>query len=389
MTLSKARRNQVAKILDTLYAKGPMSRIDLSKTLNITPATMSDLTQILIDQGTLYELGEEDPNENKAGRRKILLDILEKHSYYLGVELFEDSITLCISNNKASVISQKEYKVPILNHQTAIDKIMTFLKENNNYKIEAIGIAIPGHYDRESNYILTNNPFWKNFSLNSIRNSFDIPVYFENNVNTMAIYERLFGLFKTDPNFLFMHFRRGMFSSYIYKSSIYARNNYHVGEIGHMVINPEGNLCECGKHGCLQTYASQTWMIKKAKLIYESNSNTYLNTLVSTADQINMDIILQAYHLGDSAIIHMIETAINYLAIAINNVIVSLDTEIIYLHAELFNDQEIAWLLLHKIEEHDSKLLPRESIEKIIKPYHKMNGAKSACALAIQGHILQ
>ena len=85
----------------------------------------------------------------------------------------------------------------------------------------------------------------------------------------------------------------------------------------------------------------------------------------------------------------MIETAINYLAIAINNVFVRLNTEHIYLHAELFNDQEISWLLLHKIEEHDSKLLPTESIEKIIKPYHKMNGAKSACALAIQGHILQ
>ncbi|CAM3620227.1 ROK family transcriptional regulator [Erysipelothrix urinaevulpis] len=388
MTLSKARKNQVSRILDAIYANGPMSRIDLSKMLNITPATMSDLTQILIDQQFLYEMGEENGLENRAGRKKILLDIKQTDTYYLGAELFENGLTLCITNNKANVVNKKELSVPILEHQAVINQIHSYIQENSNYTIQAIGIAIPGHYDNSSSYILTNNPFWQDFSLSEIKNAFKIPVFFENNVNTMAINERLFGEFKNDPNFLFMHFRRGMFSSYLYKSEIYARNNYYVGEIGHMVINPDGPQCECGKHGCLQTYASQTWMIRKARLIYESNTHTYLTTLVENAKDITMNIIIQAYHLGDTAVIHMVDLAIDYLAIAINNVIVSLDAEIIYLHAELFNNQELGWLLLHKIEQHDSKLLPRVSIEKIIKPYKKINGAKAACALAIQGHIL-
>ena len=388
MTLSKARKKQVATILDALYSKGPLSRIDLSKMLSITPATMSELTQILIDQNFLYELGEEDGSENRAGRRKILLDIKKNDTYYLGVELFENELTLCISDNIGNLLKQKELRIPVLKHQAVIIEINKFINESSNYKIEAIGIAIPGHYDSHSHYILTNNPFWQDFSLKEIIKAFNIPVFFENNVNTMAINERLFGEFKNDPNFLFMHFRRGMFSSYLYQSKIYARNNYYVGEIGHMVINPDGPQCECGKHGCLQTYASQTWMIRKARLIYESNTHTYLTTLVGNVKDITMDIILQAYHLGDTAVIHMVDLAIDYLAISINNVIVSLDAEIIYLHAELFNDQELGWLLLHKIEQHDSKLLPRVSIEKIIKPYNKINGAKAACALAIQGHIL-
>lgn len=389
MQLTKARQRQVAKILDTLYAQGPMSRIDLSKYLGITPATITDLTQVMIDEKILYELGEEDSNNGRAGRRKILLDICPDHSYFLGAELFEKSIILCLSDNKGKAIEKEEHHFSCIKEKNVIKHLKAFLEKHKDKKIKAIGVAIPGHYDRNSPEILTNNPFWKNFSLKKIKEAISIPIYFENNVNTMAIYERLFGQFKTDPNFLFMHFRRGMFSSYLYHQKIYARNNFYVGEIGHMVMNPHGTLCECGKHGCLQTYASQTWMIKKAKILYQSETNTYLKTLVKDEEEIDIQIILQAYHLGDSAIVHMIETAINYIAIAINNILVSLDANIVYLHAELFNDQSIAWLLLKQIEHHDSKLLPRDDIEMIIKPYAKENGAIAACALALQESMLR
>lgn len=386
MRLSKAKQKQIARILDTLYVQGPTSRIDLSKYLKITPATMSELTQYLIDKKILYELGELE-EDIRAGRKKILLDICPHHSYYIGAELFEHSLVLCLMDNKNNIITQESYEFDMIDENKVIQSIQQFNK--HDYPISAIGIAIPGHYDPQSDHIITNNPFWKNFSLTSIQNAFQMPVYFENNVNSMAIYERLFGQFKGDINFIFMHFRRGMFSSYLYHQKIYARNNFYVGEIGHMVMNPHGTLCECGKHGCLQTYASQTWMIKKAKLLYQSETNTYLKTLVKDEEEIDIQIILQAYHLGDSAIVHMIETAINYIAIAINNILVSLDANIVYLHAELFNDQSIAWLLLKQIEHHDSKLLPRDDIEMIIKPYAKENGAIAACALALQESMLR
>lgn len=204
----------------------------------------------------------------------------------------------------------------------------------------------------------------------------------------MAIRERLFGHDKTDANFLFLHFRRGIFCSYVYQGDLYARNNYFVGEIGHLVVNPFGEQCECGKIGCLQTYASQTWLLHKASLLFNSSANTYLKQLVNEEHELSMDILLQAYHLGDSAVIQLLENAINFLAIALNNIIVTLDTDIIYLHGQLFDDEQLSTLLLNKIREHDSEFISRQTIQKEIKPYSKANGARAACALAISETLL-
>lgn len=391
MQLSKAKTKQTALILDLLYSKGPLSRIDISKSLGITPATVSDLTQHLINDHLVCELGE-DTDNTRVGRRKILLGLMSGHSYYLGVELFEHSFTLALSDNLNEILVEEAFtlaKTDPVRHDLLVQTMKQFIKQHDDYPITSIGIAIPGHYDGSSSHILTNNHAWCDFSLDYLKEHLDYPVFFENNVNAMAIRERLFGHDKTDANFLFLHFRRGIFCSYVYQGDLYARNNYFVGEIGHLVVNPFGEQCECGKVGCLQTYASQTWLLHKASLLLNSSANTYLKQLVSTSNELSMDILLQAYHLGDSAVIQLLENAINFLAIALNNIIVTLDTDIIYLHGQLFDDEQLAALLLNKIREHDSEFISRQTIQKEIKPYSKLNGARAACALAISETLLR
>lgn len=391
MQLSKAKTKQTALILDLLYSKGPLSRIDISKSLGITPATVSDLTQHLINDHLVCELGE-DMDNTRVGRRKILLGLMSGHSYYLGVELFEHSFTLALSDNLNEILVEEAFtlaKTDPVRHDFLVQTMKQFIKQHDDYPITSIGIAIPGHYDGSSSHILTNNHAWCDFSLDYLKEHLDYPVFFENNVNAMAIRERLFGHDKTDANFLFLHFRRGIFCSYVYQGDLYARNNYFVGEIGHLVVNPFGEQCECGKVGCLQTYASQTWLLHKASLLLNSSANTYLKELVSTSNELSMDILLQAYHLGDSAVIQLLENAINFLAIALNNIIVTLDTDIIYLHGQLFDDEQLAALLLNKIREHDSEFISRQTIQKEIKPYSKLNGARAACALAISETLLR
>lgn len=389
MKQSKAVIEQTARVMDTLYSKGPLSRIDLSKLLSITPATVSDITQHLIINGLIKEIGE-DIDQNKVGRRKILLGILPDHSYYVGVELFEHTITLCLSDNRNTVIDQTTRdlnKKTELSNTLIINTVQEFIEKNRDYQISAIGIALPGHYDLEVETIITNNPYWSRISLLELKSGFSIPVHFENNVNCMAINERLFGSRYDEPNFLYLHFRKGIFCTYVYQGEIYARNNFFVGEMGHMVVNPNGEQCECGKKGCLQTYISQTWLIKKARALYSNPETSYIHGLVNSKEEITMKTILQAYSLGDVAVLHMMRTAIEYLSIIINNVIVTLDTDIIYIHSELFDNDSLSNQLLERIEENDSEFIQRKQIDKKIMKYTKQHGAHSACALAIEQTI--
>lgn len=386
----KSREIQSSLILDTLLARGPQSRIDLSKLLGITPATVSDITQELIQDKILYELGE-DSEQLTAGRRKILLDILPKHSYYVGLELFTHSLSLCMTDNLNNVIDEIIYEFKFddsLTTEVIIDRLNTFLEKNKNFNVKSIGLALPGHYDIENEIILTNNPFWSRISLSEIKKHFTTPFFFENNVNCMAIQERLFGTYKEDPNFIYLHLRRGIFCTYFYRGEIYARNNFHVGEVGHMVVNPNGEMCECGRQGCLQTTISQTWLIHKAKLLFETSTNTYLRGLAKTKEEIRLETIIAAYNLGDTSLIEMLRLAIDSLAIMINNLTVTLDADSIYIHSQLLNEPSLSQLLLERIEHFDSGFIKNQNTKKIIIPYSKQHGALAACALAIEQSLM-
>ena len=111
----------------------------------------------------------------------------------------------------------------------------------------------------------------------------------------MTLAERLFSFNGTDDNFIFFHVGRGMFCSYMYNGELYAKDNFLVGEIGHIVVHPDGELCECGKRGCLQTYGSEAWIIKKSQILFDSSETTYLKQLVIDKDKIKIETILKAY----------------------------------------------------------------------------------------------
>src|SRR5699024_4510239 len=128
-------------------------------------------------------------------------------------------------------------------------------------------------------------------------------------------------------------------ASYIYQGKPYGTDNFLVGEIGHMIVNPDGEFCECGRRGCLQTYASEAWIIKKAQILYQNTSTTYLHQLVTDANQITIETIMKAFTLGDDGIINILTNAMKYLAIALNNLSVMIDSQQIILHGQLFNLQ--------------------------------------------------
>ncbi|MDS2551636.1 ROK family protein, partial [Streptococcus pneumoniae] len=92
-----------------------------------------------------------------------------------------------------------------------------------------------------------------------------------------------------------------------------------IGEIGHTVVSSEGEECSCGRKGCLQTFAGESWLIKKSKILYHQSPYSLLPSLVKNADDIDIQVILTAYQLGDTGIITLIHQALLYLSQTILN----------------------------------------------------------------------
>lgn len=389
MKLSKRQRAHSATIIDKLYADGPCSRVDLAKVLNITPATMSDLTQRLMDQNILHEVGE-DPLNYRAGRRKILLDIYPNHSYYIGVEVFDAYISMCLTNNVGTVIQKKiryhkqeefyeNFKIEAL-----IGDITKFIEEDcKDYQPSAIGLALPGQYNKATGTLHTHHPFWGTVSFSLLPQAFDIPVLINDIVKCLSYSQRLFAQNRSDENFIFVHVRKKIIGYCMYQGSIYGDDNTSLGEIGHTVINPHGEVCECGKRGCLQTYISEQSMIRKAQMIFDISAHNFFHDLVKDKSDIDMSIIIKAYKLGDKTATRIINNALYYLAIAIQNYAMMMDVSRIFIHGLIFNELDFVETLKKSLNGNTANYHSPHEIETVIKTYDPINGAVGACAYCI------
>lgn len=388
MKQTKKQKEIQAKIIEAIYVHGPISRIDIAHLTGTTPATVSATTGNLIKNAIIEEVGE-DSNGGGSGRKKILLDIKKNHQYFIGIELSEKFITFCLTDNTSTLIEKDILEVDplkkeeILTTETIAQKIHSFINSLHHKEISAIGIAIPGHHAPDENYILTNSPLWRNLDLNRLSESFDVPMYFENNVKCMLISKRYFNSSSKDENFILHHISRGIFSAYMYNGELFAQGNRLVGEVGHTTIQMDGELCECGNRGCLQTFSSEGWLIKKAQIIYQEIETSYLRSIVSDVEDIDFPILLKAYKLGDPLIIELLQKAIQAIATNIINLSMIIDVQTIYIHGNIYEEPA----LLELLEEIIADRTPLFSSEKEIKikkiPYSPYNGAMGANALCI------
>ncbi|MER2175244.1 MAG: ROK family protein [Carnobacterium sp.] len=394
MRLTKRQNTLQIKLLDIIYTKGPISRIDIAKETGITPATVSEISGNLINERLIHETGEVSSPLNKSGRKKILLDISPNHSFYIGVELSEKFFSYCLIDNRGSLFEQKTIQYNQLLSESNltktlfIDELHLFIKQCSAYQPKAIGIALPGHFDEITQTILTNNLFWENFNLDQLLSEIVLPIYFKNNVQCMALSERLFSVDKKMSNFTFLHVGRGMFCSSIYQNNLYGDNAVLVGEVGHIVVHPDGELCECGKRGCLQTYTSESWIIKKSQILFDNSDSTYLRQLATNRSHLTIETILQAYKLGDEGVINILHNAIKYLSITLNNLSMMIDMDKMIIHGELFTETQLSDLINDYLENNSTLLVTEKKIQIEFKPYSPINGAISAAGFCVIKQLL-
>lgn len=384
MAYTKKQLEIRSKILDKIYTNGAISRIDIATKTGITPATTTKVTADLLKEKLITEVESEDTSIH-VGRKKIYLKIAPNHSYYIGIELHELFIAFCLTDNLGTILRKKIVKLKkIPNGADFATVLREFVDSCQEFKPCALGFALPGHYNSSKNRIVSNRLAWQNFDLDPAIKQLQLPCYFENNVHCMTLCYRLLSRNVHDENILFLHIARGIFTSYVYDGKIHGIDNFLVGEVGHWIVNPEGELCDCGRRGCLQNYISQGAIIKKARLLYETSSSTYLRQLAKNIDDIDFYTVQKAYELGDEGVINILNSAMKYLAITLNNLVMMADTHQIVLHGALFDSQKLFGLLNHYLDENRFQLTNILQQHLIVKPYNQYDGAVAGAILAMQ-----
>lgn len=382
-------------ILEYIFRHAPVARSTIARNTQITPATVTSISGNFIQEGIIQEIGsDESPEEISPGRKKILLDLVPDRAYSMGVEFTKRHVRFLICDLRGNCVFQTsgllntEIKENIT--KFLINKITEIL--NNHPEIVksliGIGVAVPGHVDAQQDKVITNSSTFPGFSGKELKKHLPFPVVLENNVRCMA-----FGLYlfdNTSPEtFAFFHSGLGMFCAMMKDSRLFQGTNYYAGEIGHTIVNPEGKKCECGKRGCLQTYCSETWLLKYCRLLYDSNASTVLTALKPSAEELTIEDISKAFSLGDTQVGNYISTALKYLGITISNLAIIMNPDKIYLHCSLFSNEEISEELMDYIKQ--QLLFVDDPTDRTVQllPFNPFEGPLGAAAYAIKQFYIQ
>jgi predicted NBD/HSP70 family sugar kinase len=251
-------------ILNHLRRIGPVSRTKLAELTGLSPASITGVTAELIEDRWLIEqsIGEAGPS---GGRRPIFMDINYEAHYTVGLKLSGHRLEGVITDLSLKVLSHisedltEHDPTRVTTQIAALCKKLYKRAKVSGDDVIGIGIGLSGVIDALQG-IAVHAPMlgWGNVKIAQlVREKTGLPVWVDNDVNSFAAAERLFGHAKHANNFLAVAIGRGLGSAIICNGEIHRGRDGGAGEFGHNKIQIGGRTCSCGKQGCLEAYTAE------------------------------------------------------------------------------------------------------------------------------------
>lgn len=215
-------------------------------------------------------------------------------------------------------------------------------------EILGAGVGVPGAIDPKTQVIQKspNLPSWEGIPLGKLLiKKLKLPVFIENDANAAALGEFFFGSGRHVNHFIYMTVSTGIGSGIVVNGRLLRGEKGTAGEVGHMTMERNGNICPCGKKGCLEAYSSGTAMATyvKSELRRGRHSN-FFKKLKSS--EITGQLVARAAAQNDSLAIEARAVAADYLGMALANLINLLNPKRIILGGGVMEQTQRFWSLM-------------------------------------------
>ncbi|WP_430790568.1 ROK family transcriptional regulator [Virgibacillus flavescens] len=313
-------------ILNKIRTDGPISRAQIAKESNLTPPTVGSIVKELIAQGIVVEsvLGA-----SQGGRKPTMLLINNSDFYIIGIDAGPFDMRFILSDLSGKVLTQdtKEIKIPITKEEflnMLKGGVRTLISENVHIKEKIIGVGVAMHGVVE---IETGTSLYApNLDLRDIpikqelENTFDFEVKVENDARALAMAEKWFGGNENSKNMMVVNVGRGIGAGLVINGQLYHGEYDIAGEVGHMTLDVNGETCQCGNRGCLQTFASSTAIAKRA--VQSIDKSPVLSEMVGgDLAMVSGKTVYEAAKQGDENCQHIIKEAGRYIGIGLCNLV--------------------------------------------------------------------
>ncbi|USK48111.1 ROK family protein [Bacillus sp. CMF12] len=316
------KRQNKNLVLDILKTKSPISRIDIAKMTGMSPTSITRIVSELQLQGYVKET---EAVASGVGRKATLLEVCGDVLYTIGIEIDKSLLKVGIVNYVGEMVSihknirnESESYIETLHKINAI--IRKIMEENQIPANKIIGLAVglPGYIDYKNGIVKVSDQLkWKDASLaEDLQKLTSFNVIVDNELKMKIVAESFTGKAKDSQNSILVGIGSGIGSSIMLNGEIYRGETNNAGEIGHTVIDPTGNVCNCGKIGCLATYISEGAILADSRKVKDISS---------------IEDVFQSYRDREPWALNIMDRASTYIALAISNLLCLYNPEVIIL----------------------------------------------------------
>lgn len=197
-------------------------------------------------------------------------------------------------------------------------------------QIHAISAGAPGVIDQEAGVVLFSpNLPWRDYDIKTpLEKKFGVPFYIGNDVNVGVLGEYKYGVAKGYKNVVGFFVGTGMGGGLILNGELYTGHLFKAGEYGHMVLEPEGPLCNCGQRGCLEALSSKRGMSAYISQQIARGRKSLMEGKIENG-VFKSKALKKALEAQDPVAMEAVDRACHYLAIATGNMINTISPDIV------------------------------------------------------------
>lgn len=262
----------------------------------------------------------------------------------IGIDIGGTNISYGVVNEEGNVKLKESFPIEDF---TDVNVFADYLSERINhslaglsadFQLMGVGIGAPnGNYYTGSIEYAPNLPWKGKIPLADILSKkINLPVKLTNDANAAAMGEMIYGSAKNLKDFLMVTLGTGLGSGFVANGKMILGHDGFAGELGHAIFDPNGRLCNCGRKGCLETYASASGIVRTVKeFLTNSEDPSVLRNI--PIEEITSESIYKASLERDPIAIKAFDYTGYVLGVMLANAVAITSPEVIFLFGGLAN----------------------------------------------------
>ncbi|MDP9456496.1 MAG: ROK family protein [Actinomycetota bacterium] len=294
----------------------PVSRGRFTEVLGSSRGKASAEVARLTEAGLL---AEEGLAESEGGRRSSLLGIPRSAGLIVAVDIGATSVDVALTTLGSVILAHKAEPADVrLGPRSVLGRVKEIVAELLEEQgacredILAVGVGVPGPVEQATG-LLTVPPImpgWDRYPIREVLvREYAAPVFVDNDVNVMALGEHWGGVGRGIADMIFVKVGTGIGSGIIIGDRLHRGPQGCAGDLGHVMVDPNGPTCTCGNRGCLESMAAAPAMVAEAERCARRGESAILAAVLEERGELTTVDIGEAARRGDNCALDLIRTS--------------------------------------------------------------------------------